>query len=156
MIRGKTPIFPAAAVHVHDQVKGADCLNFDELNSGKNRPVLEYLSSRSAHSDVAEVLENISMPPGAAQAYCPDPRNYRYLVAYANGTVFSYAAGMNTLAFRLSPDFRFKAIRTGGEAVDAIGNTWVAFGLFRSNWPEVDARSRARKACLFATGMADA
>lgn len=124
-----------------------------ELNAGTNRPVLEYVSGLSAHSDVAEVLEKAVAPLGAARTYCPDTGNYRYLLAYADKTVFSYAVGMNTVAFRLSPDFRRKAVKTGGVAVDAIGGEWVAFELFRTDWPEVDVRFWARKAYLFALGM---
>jgi hypothetical protein len=124
----------------------------DKLNSEKNRPVLEYLSGQSAHSDIAEALEIAIAPLGSAHTYCLDPENYRYLVAYANETVFSFAAGMITIAFRLSPDFKQKAIRTGGEALDSIGDEWVAFDLFRNDWPEVDVRFWARKAYLFALG----
>jgi len=136
-------------------IKGEDRLNFDELNTGPNCPVLDYLSGRSAHSDIAEVLEDVIAPLGAADTFCPEPRNYQYLVAYANGTVFSYAVGMNTIAFRLSPDFRRTAIKTGGESVDSIGDEWVAFDLFQSDWPEVDVRFWARKAYLFAMGADD-
>ena len=124
----------------------------DKLKTEKNRSVLEYISGLSAHSDVAEALEIAITPPGAAHTYWPDPDNYRYLVAYVNETVFSYAVGMGTVAFRLSADFKHKAIKSGGEAVDSIGNEWVAFALFRSDWPEVDVRFWARKAYLFALG----
>ena len=124
----------------------------DKLNSEKNRSVLEYISGLSAHSDVAEALEIAIAPLGAAHTYCPDPGNYRYFVAYANETVFSYAVGMQTIAFRLSPDFKQKAIKTGGEAVDFISSEWVSFDLFRDDWPEVDVRFWARKAYLYALG----
>jgi hypothetical protein len=124
----------------------------DKLNTEENRSVLQHISGLSAHSDVAEALEIAIEPLGAAHTYCPDPDNYRYLVAYANETVFSYAVGMGTVAFRLSPDLKYKAIKSGGEAVDSIDNKWVAFALFRSNWPEVDVRFWARKAYLFALG----
>ncbi len=127
-----------------------------KLDSEKNRLVLEYLSGQSAHSDIAEALEIAIEPLGAARTYCPDPDNYRFLIVYANETVFSYAAGMKTIAFRLSSDFRKKAIVTGGEALDSIGNEWVAFELFREDWPEVDVRFWARKAYLFALGEDDA
>ena len=124
----------------------------DKLNTEKNCSVLEYISGLSAHSDVAEALEIGIAPLGAADTYCPDTDSYRYLVAYANETVFSYAVGMNTVAFRLSPDFKHRAINSGGEAVDSIGDEWVAFKLFRSGWPEVDLGFWARKAYLFALG----
>jgi hypothetical protein len=124
----------------------------DKLNTEENRSVLQHISGLSAHSDVAEALEIAIEPLGAAHTYCPDPDNYRYLVAYANETVFSYAVGMGTVAFRLSPDLKYKAIKSGGEAVDSIDNKWVTFALFRSNWPEVDVRFWARKAYLFALG----
>jgi len=135
-------------------------LNMDQLpdilNFEKNRSVLEYLSGQSAHSDVAEALRIAIEQLGAAQTYCPDPGSFRYLVAYVNETVFSYAAGMKTIAFRLSSDFKKKAIKTGGEALDFVGNEWVAFELFRNDWPEVDVRFWARKAYLFARGEDDA
>ena len=124
----------------------------DKLSTEKNHPVLEYISGQSAHSDVANVLEIAITPLGEAHTYCPDPHNYRYLIAYVNDTVFSYAAGMRTVAFRLSSGYKQRAIETGGEAVNSIGNEWVAFELFRSDWPEVDVRFWARKAYLFALG----
>ena len=127
----------------------------DKLNTENNRLVLEHISGLSAHSDIAEALEIAIAPLGAALTYCPDPANYRYLIAYAQEIVFSYAVGMNTVAFRLSPDFKHKAISTGGEAVDSIGNEWVAFDLFRSDWPEVDVKFWVRKAYLFALGADD-
>ena len=125
----------------------------DELSAKKNHSVLEYISGLSAHSDVANALEIAIAPLGEAHTYCPDTDNYRYLIAYANDTVFSYAAGMRTVAFRLSPGFKQRAIETGGEAVNSIGNEWVAFKLFRSDWPEVDVRFWARKSYLFALGV---
>ena len=76
----------------------------DSLNTEKNRSVLEYVSGLSAHSDVGEALEIAIAPLGAAHTYCPDAHNYRYLVAYANETVFSCAVGMHKVAFRLSPN----------------------------------------------------
>jgi hypothetical protein len=124
----------------------------DQLNKEKNRSVLEYISGLSAHSDVAEALQIAIAPLGAAHTYCPDPDSYRYLLAYADDTVFSYAVGMRMVAFRLAPDFKKKAIKSGGQAVESIGNGWVAFDLFRSDWPEVDVRFWARKAYLFALG----
>ena len=69
----------------------------DKLNSEKNRSVLEYISGLSAHSDVAEALEIAITPLGAAHTYWPDPDNYRYLVAYVNETVFSYAVNGGNL-----------------------------------------------------------
>ena len=128
----------------------------DELNTDINRTVLEYVSGLSAHSDLAEALEIAIAPLGVAHTYCPDPDNCRYFIAYADDTVFSYATGMKTVAFRLSPGFKQRAIETGGEAVNSIGNEWVAFQLFRNDWPEVDVRFWARKAYLFALGMDDA
>ena len=128
----------------------------DKLNSEKNRSVFEYISGQSAHSDIAEALKTAIAPLGAAHTYCPESDNYRYLVAYANETVFSYAVGMKTIAFRLSPDFKRKAIKTGGESLDCIGDEWVSFGLFGNDWPEVDVRFWARKAYLFALGADDA
>ena len=76
----------------------------DKLNTEKNRSILEHISGLSAHSDVAEALDVAITPLGADHTYCPDPDNYRYLLAYANETVFSYAAGIGTVAFRLSAD----------------------------------------------------
>ncbi|MGB5716329.1 MAG: hypothetical protein WBN81_04450 [Gammaproteobacteria bacterium] len=124
----------------------------DKLSTEKNHPVLEYTSGQSAHSDVANALEIAIAPLGEAHTYCPDSDNYRYLIAYANDTVFSYAAGMRTVAFRLSSGYKQRAIEIGGEAVNSIGKEWVAFELFRGDRPEVDVRFWPRKVYLFALG----
>ena len=139
------------AHELHPEQTGMEQLP-DKLSTEKNHPVLEYISGQSAHSDVANALEIAIAPLGEAHTYCPDSDNYRYLIAYANDTVFPYAAGMRAVAFRLSSGYKQRAIETGGEAVKSIGKEWVAFELFRSDWPEVDVRFWDRKAYLFAPG----
>jgi len=121
-----------------------------ELTGDRNRRVLDYLGGASAHSDVAEALQVAVAPLGAASVYCPNPAEYRYIAVFSNQTVFAVACGMNTVAFRLSPDMAARALATGGVPMEAIGPDWVSFMLFRSDWPEVDMRFWARAAYVFA------
>jgi len=125
------------------------------LNTEKNHSVLSYLTCQSAHSDVAEALTIAIASLVSAKTFCPDFDSYQYLAAYANETIFSYAINMETVAFRLSSDFKYKAIKTGGEVVESLEDGWVAFDIFRSDWPQVDIEFWARKAYLFALDVDD-
>jgi len=125
------------------------------LNREINSTVLTCLSGHSAHSDVTEALMIAIAPLGDAKTFCPDSSNYQYLAVYANDTIFAYAINLQTVAFRLSPTFKHRAIKTGGETLENLENGWVAFDIFRSDWPEVDIEFWARKAYLFALELDD-
>lgn len=117
-----------------------------------NRHVLEYLRDKSAHSDVAQALGEALAPLGDVQMFCPDPARYRYLAASTRDVIFAAALGMNTIAFRLDQEFSARAVRSGGELAVPLGEGWVSFTLFRSDWPAPDVKFWARKAYNLARG----
>ena len=121
-----------------------------EIDNSSNRAVLAHLAGKSAHSDVGEVLVNAAKPLGAASLFCPDWNACRYVVASTGGVVFAFAVGMSQLAFRLDATMRERALVTGGVPIVGCGEGWVAFTLFRSDWPQVDTNFWALKAYAFA------
>jgi len=120
-----------------------------ELDNEQNRAVLAHLHSLSAHSDVVEVLMKAVEPLGDVQTFCPDPREYRYVVVSTKNVVFGFAAGMTAVAFRLDELFKQRALITGGVALPKCGPEWVDFVVFRGGWPKVDLEFWARKAYVF-------
>lgn len=125
-----------------------------ELDIPVNRKVLGYLADKSAHSDIADVLRTAAEPLGDVQLFCPDWQAYRYVVASTGGIVFGVALGMDTVAFRLDPRMRARALATGGDALLECGPEWVAVvhRLPDSDWPAVDVAFWARKAYVHARG----
>jgi len=121
-----------------------------ELDTEQNRVVLAHLQPLSAHSDIVEVLMKAVEPLGDVQTFCPDPREYRYVVVSTKNVVFGFAAGMTSVAFRLDERFKERALITGGVALPECGPEWVEFVVFRgSDWPKVDLEFWARKAYVF-------
>ncbi len=120
-----------------------------ELDDEKNRAVLAHLHPLSAHSDIVEALMKAVEPLGDVQTFCPDPHEYHYVAVSTENVVFGFAAGMNTVAFRLDERFAQRALRTGGVPLPECGPEWVSFELFRSDWPKVDLEFWARKGYVF-------
>ena len=123
-----------------------------ELVTPVNRAVLAYLADKSAHSDIAGILTQAIEPLGDVQTYCPDWHAYRYVVVSTKGVIFGLAVGMDTVAFRLDPAMKARALLTGGVPYPECGDQWVAVchGGQDSDWPAVDVRFWARKAYGFA------
>lgn len=114
--------------------------------------VLAYLKGKSAHSDIAGALSAAVRPLGDAQQFCPDPAGYGYVVVSTLGIVFGFAVGADTIAFRLDPRMRERALATGGELVPECGDEWVAVVHHRpdDDWPAVDLQFWARKSYVHA------
>jgi len=108
-----------------------------ELKIDRNQNVLAYLSGASAHGDVAEQLTKASSSLGDLGCFCPDASQFLYVTVYTNATIFGFATGMSTVAFRLARAFRARAIATGANEIPELGD-WASFELFRSDWPSVD------------------
>jgi len=121
-----------------------------ELESSINQRVLSHLEGLSAHSDVAEALGASLKPLGDVQTFCPDGRQYRYIVASTNGIIFALAVGMDTVGFRLDKRMKERALTSGGIPNPRCGDEWVSFTLFRDDWPRVDVEFWARKAYVAA------
>jgi hypothetical protein len=115
------------------------------LNTTLNRRVLQYLHDKSAHSDVTEALTTALKPLGDLQFFCPDREQYRYVVASTRNVIFAFAVGMNTIAFRLDERMKPHALASGAESYPDCGEDWVAFTLFRDDWPKPDLEFWARK-----------
>lgn len=117
-----------------------------ELDNDINRRVLDYVEGKSAHSDVADTLRTALKPLGDVQEFCPDPMQYRYVVASTVDIIFAYALGMNSVGFRLDERMKSRALVTGGVPHPECGPEWVMFQIFRDDWPKVDLEFWARKA----------
>jgi len=122
------------------------------VNNDKNQDILMFLQGKSAHSDVADVLIDASAPLGDVQLYSSEPANYGYIVLTTQDVVFAVAYGMGQIGFRLDATFKGRALETGGLNATEVGPDWVAFELFRTNYPAVDLLFWARKAYLIARG----
>ena len=121
-----------------------------ELQTSINRQVLDHLGGSSAHSDVVEALGAALEPLGDVQIFCPDPQQYRYVIASTKGIIIALAIGMNTVGFRLDERMKARALSSGGLPYAECGSQWVSFTLFRSDWPRVDIEFWARKAYVAA------
>jgi hypothetical protein len=117
-----------------------------------NAPVLRHVNGLSAHSDVAEPLLTAVKPLGDVQVFCPDARAYRYVVVSTNTIIFGLAVGMQTIAFRLDPRMKLRALATGAKAYPECGEDWVSVLPLGSDadWPAVDLRFWALKAYGYA------
>jgi hypothetical protein len=122
------------------------------LATAVNARVLAYLEDRSAHSDVVDVLMEAVHPLGDVQMFCPDHARYRYVLASTRSVVFGFAVGMSTVAFRLDPRMRSRALATGAIPWPECGEDWVAVvhDLPDRDWPAVDVRFWARHAYGYA------
>lgn len=121
-----------------------------ELQTSINRQVLDYIGGLCAHSDIAEALMRALEPLGDVQIFCPDPQQYRYVVASTKGIIIALAVGMNTIAFRLDERMKARALASGGVPYAECGKEWVSFTLFRNDWPKIDVEFWARKAYVAA------
>lgn len=121
-----------------------------ELATRVNRQVLGHVEGLSAHSDVADALTVALKPLGDVQPFCPNPQQYRYVVASTRGVIFALALGMDTIGFRLDERMKTRALASGGVPFPECGNEWVSFTLFRDDWPKIDLEFWARKAYLAA------
>ena len=122
----------------------------DLQDNSANELVFNYLLEKSAHSDVVEALNAAVAPLGDVQINCPDINKYRYFAISTNNIIFSFAYGMNSIAFRLNPLFKSRALLTGGFDIPELVPFWIFFKIFRDDWPSVDLAFWARKAYVFA------
>jgi hypothetical protein len=121
-----------------------------ELQTSINRQVLDHVEGLSAHCDVVEALGAALEPLGDVQTFCPDIQEYRYVVAFTKGVIIALAVGMNTIGFRLDEPMKARALASGGSPYVECGKEWVAFTLFRNDWPKIDIEFWARKAYVAA------
>jgi len=84
--------------------------NPEVLKSAVNEVALEYLRELSARDEVAEALWDAVAPLGDVQSYSPDLFQYRYVAVATCGIIFGFAIGMSHIGFRLSPEFKARAL----------------------------------------------
>jgi hypothetical protein len=121
-----------------------------DLETVRNRPVLRHIEGLSAHSDIVEALGSALTPLGDVQQFCPDPQEYRYVLVSTKRVIFAVALGMDTVGFRLDERMKTRALASGGAPFPECGPEWVAFTLFRDDWPRIDLEFWARKAYVAA------
>ena len=126
----------------------------DSLRTDANAAVLAWLADKSAHDEVAAALLAATRSLGDVLTYCPDPKQFRYVVTATRGIIFGVATGMSAVSFRLDPGMRKRALQSGAEVAPEIGADWVSFTLFRSDWPAHDLAFWALKAYALARGNA--
>lgn len=122
----------------------------DSLKNEANAAVLAWLADKSAHDEVATALINATRALGDVVAYCPDPKQFRYVVTATRGIIFGVATGMSTVSFRLDREMCKRALQSGAETASEIGADWVSFTLFRNDWPAPDLTFWALKAYALA------
>jgi hypothetical protein len=133
-----------------DKNAGEADVSPEVLGNADNASVLAYLHDLSAHSDVVAALENAVAPLGDAQILCPDASQFRYVAVATREVIFGFAAGMDSIGFRLEPELKARALATGAGNLAEAGPEWVVFTVFRSDWPEPDLRFWARSAYVHA------
>jgi predicted amidohydrolase len=126
----------------------------DSLKTDANGAVLAWLADKSAHDEVASALINATRVLGDVLTYCPDPKQFRYVVTATRGIIFGVATGMSTVSFRLDREMCKRALQSGGETAAEIGPDWVSFTLFRNDWPAHGLAFWALKAYALARGNA--
>ncbi len=116
-----------------------------DIKISENEDVLNFIQDLSAHDGVASILVESVKPLGDVQIYCPDWATYRYVVVSTMNIIFGVAYGMNTVAFKLSPEFLEKALVSGCKELPELGSDWVWVNPNSGDWPEVDFKFWARK-----------
>jgi hypothetical protein len=112
---------------------------------------VEEFARRSAHGDLAEVFGRALGNLGEYELHGGGP-GYKAVYATTNGIAFGGATGMADTHWRLGPEDRTIAIKSGGEESD-LGPDWIRIVLFLNNWPEPDLAHWARRAYAFARGQ---
>lgn len=122
----------------------------EALRTHRNSRVLAFSANLSAHSDITQAFGEALKPLGDVQRHGSRPTSHGCEIASTGGTIFSFAYGMNAVAFRLDDRMKVRALASGAEAIPECGPEWVTFTLFRDDWPRVDLEFAARKAYVSA------
>lgn len=72
-----------------------------ELNNPLNHQVLSELEGQGCHADIIAPIEKCLSGLEGVKSFCPDSKNFAYVIWYVNGTVFAYASGMRRVGLRL-------------------------------------------------------
>lgn len=118
-----------------------------------NQEAADYFERLQARDEVGTAFLDSLKSLGACQVK-GDLRRYRAPYAIAHGVVFAAATGMSEIHYLLPPEFVRKALASGGHD-SPVGRGWVAFTLFRADWPRVDVDFWSLKAYDSARSYAD-
>lgn len=102
----------------------------DVLRVADNGDLVRFVdaSELSAHSDVADVLQQAVASLHHAEVFCPDWRSNAYVLAYRKDfRVFAAAFGKQVVSCRVSQAAFADALADGGTSEATIGAGWVSF-----------------------------
>lgn len=109
-------------------------------------PLRTFLQNHPAHPDLAGWMRSATRELGAAKVIERQTRDGLVLTASTDGAVFMIGIGMNSFGFLLDERMESRARISGGIALPEAGPGWVAFQVFRDDWPRPDLEFWARKA----------
>ena len=98
--------------------------------TAENADVIEFIRRKnpSAHSDVGSIVFALGKEIPGAQAYCPAPGSYAYVVLHdEKDRIFAIAFGQRGLGLRLAPASIDAAVSEGAARAPDIGADWVTF-----------------------------
>jgi hypothetical protein len=104
----------------------------------KNDHVIAFAEKgRDAHPDTVERLLQSCSGLGEYAVIRLAPVAYSAVAIATNDTCFAVAHGVS-VCIRLPEILAQRAVRCGAEPEPELGPEWVAFELFRSDWPDPD------------------
>jgi len=96
------------------------------LLNGNNAEVLRYLDPLSCHGDNIELLQSLLAAYRDVYWFCPDTRNYRYILWYTGNTVFAYGAGMQYASLRIADNDAEQAAEFARDNRRLDGSSWFS------------------------------
>ena len=107
-----------------------------------------FFLGHSARDEVGTAFIESLQPLGEYEIR-GDVRIYKSPYSVTNNVVFGGGAGTSHVFYRLAPEDRDIALKTGAEQSE-LGPEWVRLELFRPNWPKPDLTHWARRAYVSA------
>lgn len=123
----------------------------------ENAEVLDFLRrvGPSAHSDVAEELIRSADRLSGVSHYCPNPRNYAFVILHLpNFSIIGLAYGQSTLAYRLPESRIAQATQERASRASELGQGWFFFEPWSNNEPLRESRRRLAHWCAIAAAAA--
>jgi hypothetical protein len=109
------------------------------IQTHQNSEILNYLEPLSCHSDIISNLERALSEFSDIKTFCPDGKNFKYIIWYVDETVFACAHGMQNVWLRLpKPEKKTDKMRGAFEGLFS-GESWWSFKYNYSNlqqWAE--------------------
>jgi hypothetical protein len=96
------------------------------LQNDNNAEVLRYLEPLSCHGDNLELLQSLLTAYPDVYRFCPDTRNYRYILWYTGNTVFAYGAGMQYASLRIADNDAEQVAAFAQDSLRLDGSNWFS------------------------------